>query len=218
MGIKFDNIKKKFKNNEVLKGVTFEAKAGEVTWLVGENGCGKTTLLKAALGLISKDDGVIEFDGKPLRKVRNDIAVLYDDVPCYENVNVKTNLYILSNRSVIKKEELSKVISEFELEKLLKQSAGSLSLGQKHRLLMAACMLRTPKYFFLDEPTIGLDINSFNKMEKLFNDLKESGSTIIVTGHDLMYLSRIADKIVYLKDGYTTYIDEFTEETLTKSK
>ncbi|SET21663.1 ABC transporter ATP-binding protein [Anaerobranca gottschalkii] len=210
MGIVSRKIKKKFKNNEVLKGLSFSVNQGNIVFLLGPNGSGKTTWIRIALGLETKDSGDITFDGKKLEEVRDKISVVFDEPPIYPHLSGYDNLKILSGKTKINDHFTFDILSALNLtEELLQKKAKGFSLGQRHRLAVACALIRQGQYIIMDEPTVGLDYHGWEAVKKLLIKEKEKGKAILVTGHNYDLIEEIVDRLVIIANGVAVFNDTF---------
>lgn len=213
MGINCYQIKKSFSGREVIRNFTFEAPSGQITILVGPNGCGKTTWINIALQLLQSDNGIVRYDDKEIGQVRDKVAVVYDETPIVKYLSGYDNLSILSGKT-IKDEGAKEVLRELEItDSMLKMKGKAFSFGQRHKLAVAAALIREPEYFFLDEPAVGLDLESWERVSKTLIEQARRGSSIVVTGHNYDLLEEIADNIVIVKNG-TVYFSGTKEQLL----
>lgn len=196
MPITISALSKSFGAKKVFDDFFLHIKDKKITYLLGPNGCGKTTLINIMLGLLKPSAGTVSFNGKPISLCRKDVAVVFDEPPVYPNNSGYDNLKLLSN--VFDKNVFEHpVLKVLNLDKeLLKKKAKTLSLGQRHRLAVAAAIIRDPLYMILDEPAIGLDSDSWESVKALLLEMKEKGKLIIVTGHNYDLMEDFVDEIV----------------------
>ncbi|WP_243495756.1 ATP-binding cassette domain-containing protein [Priestia aryabhattai] len=200
--IKSDDIIFSYPRKDVLKSLSFNAQAFKITYLSGENGVGKTTWIKIATGRLKPLKGSVTFGGKSIDEVRNSLSVVLDEPPVYENLNGYDNLIALSGIRKLDKHFQAELLKTLKLDDvLMKTKTKGFSLGQRHRLAVAAALIRKPQYLILDEPTIGLDPFSWGLIKKQLQDMAKMGAAILLTGHDFHQISEIADNIVIVKDG-----------------
>ncbi|WP_455053352.1 ABC transporter ATP-binding protein [Mogibacterium sp.] len=194
---KAKDIKKSFKNKEVLKGVTFEISEGDRVALLGGNGAGKSTLLKIIAGQIVANSGEVDtsLDFRTEISMMPQADILIDDLTVFEIVSLKCKMNKLSDACI---EELLMMV---ELQEHQKQYVGSLSGGQKRRLSLLLTILNSPKLIFLDEPTTGMDLESVDNFWKL---LENKNYTSVIVTHDFNQIDRFFTKVLILKDGIIT--------------
>lgn len=186
--------------NEILKELNFKAKDGEITYLAGINGSGKTTWIKCAVGLLKPQNGEVTFDGKKFENVRDEFAICFDTPPIYKHLSCYENLYVLYNVDCSKTHTLELLQRIGLSEHLLESAAGKLSFGQRHRLGIAGALLRSPKYLILDEPDLGLDPVAWEAVRGEIFALKEKGATILLTGQNFVQLEELVDHVSILSN------------------
>ncbi len=195
-------IKKKFRNYEVIKDFTFEINGGSITLMSGNNGCGKTTWIKIALGLEKPDEGKIYFNGRTIDEVRNFISVVFDEPPIYPFLSGYENLIQLSDIQKINVPEIQDILEVLNLDKgLMKKKRKAFSLGQRHRLAVACALIRKPKFLILDEPAIGLDYTSWELVKKLLKKTAEDGAVVLITGHNYNMMEELCDEVIFIENG-----------------
>lgn len=201
--IYIDQISKSFGEKEVLKKVSFEVPAGEIFGLLGPSGAGKTTLIKIMTGQLSYS-GKAEILGKSCdrldRSIYSEIGMVMDNNGIYERLTCYDNIVLFARFNGIKKENVATVLERVGL-KDMKAVAGRLSKGMKQRLVLARALLHHPKLLFLDEPTSGLDPATANEIHKLLLELKDEGTTIFLTTHNMVEAQKLCDHIALLNDG-----------------
>lgn len=199
-------MKKDFTGKAVLRGFSFEAESSQVTFLAGKNGAGKTTWIRIAAGLAKATEGKVLFDGLSIEKVRDEFAIVLDEPPVYGHLNGFDNLWLLAGRPCLAKKELHEMMEALNLDEfLMKKKTRGYSLGQRHRLAVAAALLRRPTFLFLDELSIGLDPLSWQLVRGMLRKLADAGTAILVTGQDFNLMEQFVDKIVVLHDGVAVY-------------
>lgn len=203
MSINSVQVKKKFGDKEVINDFTFEVKKGRVTVLVGPNGVGKSTWINIALALIKPDKGFVRFDELSMEKSRDKIAVVFDDIPMVGYLNGYDNLNLLSGGMQNHKAE---ILKEMNLtDELMKLKGKAYSFGQRHRIGVAAALMRNPEYLILDEPAVGIDLEGWESLRRLLRKQADKGTCILVTGHNYDLIEEIADDILVIKDGVIFY-------------
>ena len=187
-------IKKSFKNKEVLKGVSFTVEEGDKVALLGNNGAGKSTLLKIIAGQLQANAGRIEttldFQAEIGMMPQGDILI--DDLKVGDLVLLKCYMNHLEDIGI---DALLKMV---ELEDFKNQYVLGLSGGQKRRLSLLLTILNEPRLIFLDEPTTGMDLES---VDNFWHLLEEQKFTSVVVTHDFNQIDHFFTKVLILKDG-----------------
>lgn len=164
----YNDVYKVIGNKEIVKGVSFNVKEGEIFGIIGPNGAGKTTLMKMAVGLSSVSKGSIYILGESLEKnlnvINKHVASMIDSPIGYINLKGIDNLNIFQKAFGVTDERVQDVIKQFGLENILNKKVKTYSLGMKQKLSLAIAMLKDAKIIILDEPTNGLDPCSVNDL------------------------------------------------------
>ena len=191
---KVSEIKKSFKNKEVLKGVSFTIEEGDKVALLGNNGAGKSTLLKIIAGQLQANAGRIEttLDFQTEIGMMPQGDILIDDLKVGDLVLLKCHMNQLRDIDI---EALLKMV---ELEEYRNQYVMGLSGGQKRRLSLLLTILNEPRLIFLDEPTTGMDLES---VDNFWHLLEEQKFTSVVVTHDFNQIDHFFTKVLILKDG-----------------
>lgn len=190
------NVKKKFKNKIVLDGVSFKVDNGQCVALMGPNGSGKTTTIRAILGLISIDEGEIKRDFS----VKREVGVMHQNDYFPDNLRVAETIELHKSyyKSKVDTNYLLKIV---DLENEKKVLVANLSGGQKRRLSFAISIASDPKILFLDEPTVGMDVQACKAFWTNIKKIKEKQKTVFVTLHHLDELNDYCNRFIFLKDG-----------------
>ena len=206
------NLKKKFKDTEVLKDISFDVKDGEIAVVVGKSGAGKTTLMRCINGLEEFDSGELVLNGESIKnnndmkKVRGKIGMVFQNFNLFPHMTVIENI-IEAPVNVFgenKEEALKKAKDLLKMVDLADKGDNypfQLSGGQQQRVAIArACALK-PDVICFDEPTSALDPESIQNVIDVIKKLKENGMAIIIVTHDIGFCDVIADKIIRLEAG-----------------
>ncbi|MBD2136341.1 ABC transporter ATP-binding protein [Anabaena sp. FACHB-1237] len=196
-----------------LNGLTMKIPTGKKCALIGQNGCGKTTLLLLANGLYKPNSGTISWCGKPfiynrhyLSQIRQKVGLVFQD-PQQQLVatTVEEDIsYGLCNLGLPEgeiKQRVTQVLSEFKLTSLAHKPVHHLSLGQKKRVSIADVMVLKPELLILDEPTAYLDIKHTRNLMKTLHKIHQNGKTLLMATHDLDLVYRWADWVFIMDKG-----------------
>ena len=222
--LEIKNLKKSFKKKEVLRGVTFSVNPGEIVCLLGNNGAGKTTLINCILKMIKPDSGIIELDGKNIFDYKNRAyfsqvgalletsSNIYDYLTGMQNIEYFAGLMNLDTNSLKKAD---RYIDEFKLRSAIHNPAGDYSRGMQQKLALIIALMASPKLLLLDEPTLGLDIESkLSVIDILNNVVKEEQMSVILTTHQMEVVQKLNSRILILKNGMVSGFDlaDFEQE------
>lgn len=198
--LKLEKIRKSFKNNLVLKDVSFTVDTGEVVGLVGLNGSGKSTIIRIISGLIIQDNGTIENDFKNIGVLLEGSRNIYHFLTVRENIKYFSILNNIEDAYV--ENFMNKYITLFGLEDKLDEEVGNLSRGMIQKVSIMILLAQNPDIIIMDEPTLGLDIISTIQIREIIQDIvKEKNKTVLIVSHDTKLLDSVADRILFLKDG-----------------
>ncbi len=228
--IRFENLVKKFGERTILKGVSFEVKEGEILFILGTSGTGKSVLLKNIVGLLRPTSGEIWIDKQevsglteeqyfPVRKKCGMVfqhPALFDSLTVFENVAFGLRKHYKLSESEIA-ERVKKCLRLVNLVGVEQKMPQDLSYGMQKRVSLARTVAVDPKILLFDEPTTGLDPVTTNAVNRLIFDLsRELKTTSIVVSHDMHCALEIADKIIVLDKGQI--VDQGTPKELQQSK
>jgi len=203
------NLQKRYGSVEAVKDISFQVEAGEIFGLLGPNGAGKTTTIRCICTLTTPDAGKVEVSGISVvdqpRVARRRLGYVAQEVALdkvltgRELLQLQAALYHLPG-SVAKK-RIEEVISLLGLEEYADKKTGTYSGGLKRRIDLAAGLLHQPDVLVLDEPTVGLDIESRFVVWDLLRKLREAGTTILITSHYLEEIDALADRVAIIDRG-----------------
>lgn len=204
--IKVDNLSKSFGNQVALDNISFEIKEGEIFGFLGPSGAGKTTTINILTGQLSQDSGKAYILNKESNQLLPsdflNIGIMSDTVGFYGKMTVYKNLQFFAKYHNVSLDKLDALLKELELFEDKDKKAEKLSTGMKQRMLLIRSILHHPKILFLDEPTSGLDPALSNKVHDILLNLKNEGTTIFLTTHDMSKATRICDRISLLNSGH----------------
>jgi len=207
--IEVKSISKTYSDIKALNNLSLEISAGTLFGILGPNGAGKSTLIKILATLIEPDTGEAFIDKinliKSPRKIRELIGYVAQDIALdkiltgRELLDFQSNLYHMNKKE--KFERINKLINQLDMDSWIDRKCGTYSGGMKRRIDLAAGLLHLPKVLILDEPTVGLDIESRNIIWQLLKDLRNDGMTIILSSHYLDEIDKLADRLVIIDNG-----------------
>ena len=205
------NLRKSYKKNVVVKNVSLEITSGQIVGLLGPNGAGKTTTFYMIVGLIAADHGNILLDQKNLTKTpihmraKQGISYLPQEPSIFRKMDVSENIIsILELRKLNKKQiqiELERLLQELNILHIRKNSAISLSGGERRRVEIARCLANNPKFILLDEPFAGIDPIAVIDIQKIIKQLASKGIGILITDHSVRETLGICDQAYIVNQG-----------------
>lgn len=215
--LEIKGLKKRFKAKEVLKNLNFSINEGEIVCLLGNNGAGKTTLINCILRMIQADSGSILLDGRDIFTYKNKEyfskvnALLESSVNVYDYLTGWQNIEYFSGLLNIDSgnEKIKTYISLFELEEAIHEAVGTYSRGMRQKLALLIALMSSPKLLLLDEPTLGLDIQSKLSVIQILNTIiKTEKIAVLLTSHQMDVVQKLQSRILILKDGVVHEFDK----------
>ncbi len=204
-----ENLQKSYGSSVAVKDVSFKIEPGEIFGLLGPNGAGKTTTLRALCTLITPDAGRLEVSGVSVtdqpRIARQRLGYVAQEVALdkvltgRELLQLQAAIYHIPGK--LAKERIDKVISLLGIEDWADKKTGTYSGGIRKRLDLAAGLLHQPDVLVLDEPTVGLDIDSRVAVWDFLRQLRDSGTTVLITSHYLEEVDALADRVAIIDKG-----------------
>ncbi|WP_243344192.1 ABC transporter ATP-binding protein [Anaerococcus sp. AGMB09787] len=204
------NLKKTFGDNEVLKDVNFKLENGEIVCLLGKNGSGKSTLINCILRMLQQDSGHILFDNIEIsdynsKKYFSEVsALLESSANVYSYLTAMQNIEYFSGllNIDVNYEYVNFLLNKFSIYEFKNKKVGTYSLGMRQKLAIIISLLSEPKLLLLDEPTLGLDIESKVSIIKILKDLAiQKKISILLTTHQIDVVEKINGRVILLKDG-----------------
>lgn len=196
-------------DNTVLDGLDLRVPAGQVTGLLGPSGCGKSTLLRAVVGVQQVHGGEVTVLGEPAgsRRLRDRIGYVTQAASVYDDLNARENLRFFARVLGQPETEVRRVLALVDLAEHADRPVARLSGGQRARVSLAVALLGTPPLLVLDEPTVGLDPVLRASLWRLFHDLADAGTTVLVSSHVMDEAER-CDRLLLMRDGAIVADDE----------
>jgi ABC-2 type transport system ATP-binding protein len=221
--LQVDGARKNYGKVAALAGVSFEVRPGELVGLLGPNGAGKTTAIKAIAGRVNLDAGNVRLFGRPLatRDPRPEIGVVPQELAVYpkltarENLEVFGELYGVSGGTLAKRVDWA--LEWSDLKDRAKEPVLRFSGGMKRRLNIACSLLHEPKIVLLDEPTVGVDPQSRERIYEMLAALQQSGVSVVLTTHHLEEAEQRCERILIIDHGKIVAsgaLDELVRSTL----
>jgi lipooligosaccharide transport system ATP-binding protein len=207
--LRVDGLRKRYGDQEVVRGLTFAIRRGECFGLLGPNGAGKTTTLRCCLGLIEPDGGTIEMVGEPVPKAAREARIRVGVVPQMDNLD--PDFTVTENRRIyggyfgidraILDERIPKLLEFAGLTSKGATGLRTLSGGMKRRLTLARALINDPELLILDEPTTGLDPQARHLIWDGLRQLLSQGKTILLTTHFMDEAERLASRLAVIDHG-----------------
>ncbi|MEN9548755.1 MAG: hypothetical protein RIR12_1346 [Bacteroidota bacterium] len=208
--IEVSNLVKNYGSFQAVKGISFDVKEGEIFGLLGPNGAGKSTTLEIIETLRTKTSGEVIVDGLNLDiqpgEIKKRIGVQLQSSGYYPGLNLIQLIELFSglyNQALNPMELLEKV----NLKEKAKAKVKELSGGQKQRFSVATTLINKPRIIFLDEPTTGLDPQARRSLWELIKQIRDSGTTVIITTHYMDEAEYLCDRVAIIESGKIVALD-----------
>lgn len=212
-----DHLSKTYGDKEVVKGISFDVKKGEIFGILGPNGAGKTTTLEMIETLRPIDGGTATLDGidvaKQPQKIKKVIGV-QPQTPAFQDKTRLRELIQMFAAAYGEKVNWKEFLADVDLTDKADAYAENLSGGQRQRFSIAAALVHSPKVFFMDEPTTGLDPQARRHLWELIEQVRKKGITVILTTHYLEEAEMLCDRVAIMDDGQIIALD--TPQNLVK--
>lgn len=233
--IEIKSVSKKYDDVKAVNELSIKIEKGDFFGLLGPNGAGKTTLIKMIIGLLDVNEGEILIEGENLTRdsldIKRKIGVvsqhvnLDKEISVYENMYFSGMLYKLEKKLI--KERIAEILGFLKLDKVKDRECKKLSGGMKRKLMIGRALIHDPDYIFLDEPTVGIDLNSRKEIWDFLKLMKSKGKTIVLTTHYIEEAESLCDRVALMDEGKIFHDDiprnlinslgNFTVEYFTKN-
>ena len=208
--IEINNLKMTFGKDEVLKGITHNFEKGKVHGIVGNNGSGKTVMMKCICGFLKPTSGTVSVNGKLIGKQEDfpkSLGLIIEAPGFLPHLSGYRNLAILASvNKKIGRERIRETIRLVGLDPDMKKPVGKYSLGMRQRLGIAQAIMEDPELLILDEPMNGLDKHGIEEMRGLLKGLAGKGKTIILSSHNPADIDALCDTVCEMDGGMITVV------------
>jgi len=209
--VKVKNVKKLYDDKIAVDNITFEVNKGEIFGILGPNGAGKTTTLEMIETMREIDGGSIEVDGIDVSKNPRDIKYIIGVQPqtaSFQDKQKLTEIIEMFAAAYGEKVNPAEFLNDVNLGESSDKFVEQLSGGQRQRLSIAAALVHSPKVFFLDEPTTGLDPQARRNLWELVQQVRDKGVTVIMTTHYMEEAETLCDRVAIMDRGKIIAIDK----------
>lgn len=206
--ISIQKLRKDFGGRTVLNELDVEIPAGQATGIVGPNGSGKTTTIKALLGLVKPTSGKIFVDRQSIKgqwEYRNKIGYMPQVARYPENMTIGELFQFIKNMRGSNTNRDQELLEYFELDDEINKRMRALSGGMRQKVGAILAMMFDPEILIFDEPTAGLDPKSSVQFKKLVHEEKEKGKTVLLTSHIMSEIEELTDHLIFIVEGNIRY-------------
>ena len=217
--IRVTDLRKRFGDNEILKGISFEMRPQTVLGVIGASGSGKSTLLRCLNGLETIDGGTIECDGvrleaglstaeyrRRVKELRLKVGTVFQHFYLFPHLSVVGNIieapvHVLRSAKKKAETEAIELLESVGMKQAARRYPGSLSGGEQQRVAIARALAMHPALLLLDEPTSALDPRRINSLRALLRTFVDRGHTMIIISHSMGFLGGVSDNILFMEGG-----------------
>ncbi len=207
--IQAHTLKKSFGKVQAVRSISFEAKDGTITGLLGDNGAGKTTSIRMLAGTLKPDAGDIHLDGQRLEPFnlmqRRSIGILSDAKGLYERLTTRENLayygQLMGLKGVALDKGLHRANQLLDLQDIYERPVQGFSTGQRMKVLLGRLLVYQPRNLILDEPSAGLDVRATRKLREILGRLRDEGHCLVFSSHIMQEVELLCDSVVIVHDG-----------------
>jgi len=208
--LKVNKLRKVYGKKTAVNGISFDVKEGEIFGILGPNGAGKTTTLEMIETLRPIDGGSVSLAGLDVATKPNEVKSIIGvqpQTPAFQDKQKLTEIIELFSAAYGEKVDPQSFLDDVDLGDRANDFAESLSGGQRQRLSIAAALVHSPKLFFLDEPTTGLDPQARRNLWDLIRDVRKRGVTVILTTHYMEEAELLCDRVAIMDRGKIIALD-----------
>ena len=196
---------------KAVDNITFEVARQEILGFLGPNGAGKSTTVRILTGQLRPQTGKVTIFGmdikQNLKRIQTRIGVSFEQPNLYEQMTALENLNLFASLFNVKDFDAKLLLKRVGLEGREKEKVASYSKGMKQRLMVARSLVNNPELLFLDEPTSGLDPASADSIRNLILEVREKGTTVFLTTHDMWEADKLCDRVAFLNQGKIIALD-----------
>jgi lipopolysaccharide export system ATP-binding protein len=209
------DLVKTYGGRQVVNGLSFQVKKGEIVGLLGPNGAGKTTAFYMTIGLISPDQGKVIFQSQDVtqmpmhQRARMGMGYLAQEPSVFRQLTVEENILCILETLPLTKQErqqrLESLLGELHLEHLAKKKAATLSGGERRRVEITRALVTNPSFLMLDEPFANIDPLSVQDVKHLIRILAKKGISILITDHNAREIFSVVDQCYLIQEGKVAF-------------
>lgn len=205
--LEVNEVYKSLSRREIIKGISFQVKEGEIFGFLGANGAGKTTTIRMLVGLIRPDKGNIKIMGydvsKDLPKALKNVGAIVEAPDMYNDLTAMENLIVFARMyGKVNKKKIEEIVELIGLKDRINDKVKKYSLGMKQRLGLGQALLADPKLLILDEPTNGFDPLGVVEFRGIIKRLaKENNTAIFISSHILSEIEQVCDRVAFIDEG-----------------
>ncbi|MPQ31560.1 ATP-binding cassette domain-containing protein [Clostridium estertheticum] len=204
------NLTKKFKNFTAVEGVSFVVNGGEILGLIGENGAGKTTIMRMLATMLQVTEGEGKIAGHDLVKepesIRGEIGILFGgEVGLYDRLTARENIMYFAQLNGMSegdaKKSIEELTRELEMSEFIDKRVGKFSRGMKQKVAIARSIVHKPSVMLFDEPSTGLDVSATRLIQDFIFKCKSEGKAIVFSSHSMTEIEKLCDRVVIIHKG-----------------
>lgn len=207
--IRVENLVKKFKDLTAVSEANFTARDGEITTLLGANGSGKSTTMRAIAGVIKVNSGSAYVDdiqvSKSPVKARRRLGIFPDQFGLYRRLKAREEIAYFAGFHGLKGRQLNtamdEIVSLLSMEDIIDRFTEGFSQGQRMKVALARTLIHNPQNLMLDEPARGLDVMNIRLLRRILQDRKENGHCILMSSHVMAEVHELSDRVVIINQG-----------------
>jgi lipopolysaccharide export system ATP-binding protein len=210
--LEVQGLVKSYGRRRVVDGVDFRVERGEIAGLLGPNGAGKTTSFRMTCGMLKPDRGQVILGGQDVtdwpmyrRAAEGGMGYLAQESSVFRKLSVQQNLLgvmeLIGIDRRTRKQRCEELLERFQITKLRRAAAGTLSGGERRRLEIARCLVSDPQIILLDEPFTGIDPVTIDSIQEVIRDLRDRGISILITDHQVRETLEITDRSYVIRNG-----------------